>query len=48
MWSPGLAFLRAVDATEMDAFRMVIVQDFNSVAIKDGDDGADGSHALKR
>jgi len=43
-----LALLRAVAATEMDAFRMVIVQDFNSVAVEDGDDGAGESHRLKR
>jgi hypothetical protein len=48
MWSRGLAFLRAVDTTETDAFKMVIVQDFNSVAVKDGDYGAGGSHTLKR
>ena len=36
----GLAFLRAVDATETDAFRALVVQDFESVAVKDSDDGA--------
>ena len=36
----GLAFLRAVDAAEADAFRVLVVQDFEGVAIEDGDDGA--------
>ena len=36
----GLAFLRAVDATETDAFRALVVQNFESVAVKDSDDGA--------
>jgi hypothetical protein len=27
IWSPGLAFLRAVDAVEADSFSVVIVQD---------------------
>jgi len=40
IWSPGSAFLRAVDATETDAFRVLVVQDFDGVAIEDGDDGA--------
>jgi hypothetical protein len=43
----GLAFLRAVDAAESDAFRVVVVQDFDGVAVEDGDDGAGGSHTLK-
>jgi hypothetical protein len=34
----GLAFLRTVDPAEADAFSVVVVQDFNSVAIEDGDD----------
>jgi hypothetical protein len=33
----GLAFLRAVDAAEADTFSAVRVQDFNSVAVEDGD-----------
>ena len=36
----GLAFLRAVNPAEADAFRMLIVQDFDGVAVEDGDDGA--------
>jgi hypothetical protein len=36
----GLAFLRAVDAVEPDAFGVVVVQDFNGVAVEDGDNGA--------
>jgi len=35
-----LAFLRAVDAAEADAFRVVVVQHFEGVAVEDGDDGA--------
>ena len=31
----GLAFLRAVDAAEADAFRVVVVQDFDGVAVED-------------
>jgi hypothetical protein len=31
-----LAFLRAVDATESDAFGVVVVQDFEGVAVEDG------------
>jgi hypothetical protein len=37
-----LAFLRAVDATEVDAFRMVIVPDFKGPAVEDGEDGPVG------
>jgi hypothetical protein len=33
-----LAFLWAVDAAEADALRALIVQDFESVAVEDGDD----------
>jgi hypothetical protein len=36
----GLAFLWAVDAVEADAFRLLVVQDFEGVAVEDGDDGA--------
>jgi len=35
----GLALLWAIDATETDTFRAVIVQDFEGVAVEDGDDG---------
>jgi hypothetical protein len=35
-----LAFLRAVDPTEADAFRTGVLQDFDGVAVKDGDDWA--------
>jgi hypothetical protein len=35
-----LALLRTVDATEADTFRMGIVQDFDRIAIEDGDNGA--------
>ena len=33
--------LRAVDAAEADALWVGIVEDFNRVPFKDGDDGAD-------
>jgi len=33
----SLAFLRAVDAVESDTFSAVVVQDFDGVAVKDGD-----------
>ena len=36
----GLAFFRTVDAAEADAFRALIVQHFEGVAVEDGDDGA--------
>jgi hypothetical protein len=36
----GLAFLRAVDAAEADAFSMVAVQYFDGVAVNNGDDMA--------
>lgn len=35
-----LAFLRAVAPTEADAFSMVTVQGFDSVAVEDTDDSA--------
>ena len=34
----GLAFLWAVDAVESDAFSAVVVQNFDGVAVEDGDD----------
>lgn len=34
----GLAFLRAIDAAESDAFRVLVLQDFDAVAVEDGDD----------
>ena len=34
-----LAFLRAVDPAEADALRVLVVQDFDGVAVEDGDDG---------
>jgi hypothetical protein len=39
----GLTFLRAVDAVEADTFGAVVVQDFDGVAVEDGDDEAVGS-----
>jgi hypothetical protein len=35
-----LAFLRAVDAAEADAFRVLVVQNFEGVAIEDTGDTA--------
>jgi hypothetical protein len=37
-----LAFLRAVYPAETDAFGVSAVQDFDGVAVEDGDDGAGG------
>jgi hypothetical protein len=36
----GLAFLLAVDAVESNKLRPLVVQDFDSIAVEDGDDGA--------
>jgi len=36
-------FFRAVDAVEADTFSVVVVQDFEGVAVEDGDDGAEKS-----
>ena len=36
----GLALFWTVDAAEADAFRVVVVQDFELVAVEDGDDRA--------
>ena len=36
----GLAFLRTVNTAEPDTFRVLVVQDFDGVAVEDGDDGA--------
>jgi hypothetical protein len=33
-----LAFLRAVNPAETDAFRVLVVQDFDGVAVENGDD----------
>ncbi|HEX4967867.1 MAG TPA: hypothetical protein VFV44_05060, partial [Nitrospiraceae bacterium] len=35
-----LTLLRAVDATQTDTFRVLLVQDVKSIAVKDGDDEA--------
>jgi len=35
-----LAFLRAIDTAESDAFRVLVVQDFERVAVEDRNDGA--------
>ena len=36
-----MAILRAVNPTEADTLRVGVVQDFNGVAVEDGDDGAE-------
>lgn len=36
----GLFLLRTVDAAEADTFGVLVVQDFEGVAVDDGDDGA--------
>ena len=36
----GAPLLRAVDAVETDAFRVLGVQDFDGVPVEDGNDGA--------
>ena len=35
-----LAVVRAVDTAEADTFRVLVVEDFDGVAVEDGDDGA--------
>jgi hypothetical protein len=35
----GLTFFRAVDAVEPDTFSAGVVQDFDGVAVEDGNDG---------
>ena len=35
-----LAFPRAFDAAEADAFRVLVVEDFDGVTVEDGDDWA--------
>ena len=37
IWSPGLALLRAVDAAQTDAFCVLVVQDFEGVAVDHAD-----------
>lgn len=44
----GLVFLRTVDPTEADTFGAVVVQDFDVVAIEDGDNGAGEVSKRKR
>jgi hypothetical protein len=44
----GLVFLWAIDAVEANAFRVVIVQDFNGVAVEDADDGAGEIRGMSR
>jgi hypothetical protein len=42
-----LALLRAVDPAEANAFRVVVVQDFDGVAVEEGDDEASPPRAAK-
>jgi hypothetical protein len=35
----SLACLRAVDPAEANPFRALVVEDFNRIAVKDGDEG---------
>jgi hypothetical protein len=35
----SLTLLRAVDPTEADTFSFIVAQDFDGVAIENGDDG---------
>ena len=44
----GLPFLRAVNPAEADAFRARVVQDFNGVAVEDGDDEGGGRSQQRR
>ena len=44
----GLAFLYAVDAVETDPFGVDVVQDFDGVAVEDGDDGAGEIRGMNR
>jgi len=44
----SLAFLWAINTTQADAFGVVVVQDFDGIAVEDGDDRAGGSHTLNR
>jgi len=44
----SLTFLWAINATQADTFGAVVVQDFDGVAVEDGDDGTAGSHTQKR
>jgi hypothetical protein len=37
-----LTFLRAVDAAEADAFRVLVRQNFDGIAVEHGDDGCCG------
>ena len=39
VFAVGVAILRAVDATETDTFSLAVVQDFEGVAVEDGDHG---------
>jgi len=40
--------LRAVNPIKADAFRVLVVQDFEGVTVEDGDDGSEKSAARER
>jgi len=44
----GLAFLGAINPAEADAFRVLVVQDFEGVAVEDGDDRAGEIRGVSR
>jgi hypothetical protein len=43
-----LTLLRAVDVTQTDAFGMSVVEDFDRIAVKDGDDEAREADGVRR
>ena len=42
----SVALLRAVDAAQANAFKSAIVQNFDGVAVEDGDDGVRNQEGL--
>ncbi len=44
----GLALLRAVNATEAEAVSMVAIQDFDRIAVEDGDHGVGEVGGVRR
>jgi hypothetical protein len=42
----GLALLQTIDLAEADTFSVVVVQDFDGVAVEDRDDGAGETSGL--
>jgi hypothetical protein len=41
-FAEGLALLWTVDTAQSDTFKVLIVQDFDGVAVENGDDGVVG------